>query len=171
MKSLQGALHDQNFHIFCNWKMYFFFFSAAPQIKITYISSLGWDSCTFSLKMQTGEDNPQHVRQMPPEACINEPIPWSIMDGLGTKQQRRYAEIRALTDIYLKDVTSSFLLFLFLFVRPDRSSRRKREDVWVGSLSADHLLQKSRQLQSHQDPIQPPREQGEFTLILCAASW
>ena len=48
----------------------------------------------------------------------------------------------------------------FPWSRPDGGSGRQRADVRVGSLPADHLLQESRQLQSHQDPIQPPRQQG-----------
>lgn len=58
-----------------------------------------------------------------------------------------------------------------VFFRPDGRSGRQREDVRVGSLSADHLLQESGQLQSHEDTIQPPREQGqEVTLTPNAAA-
>ena len=51
--------------------------------------------------------------------------------------------------------------FVFLYFRPDRGAGWKRPDVRVGSLPADHLLQESRQLQSHPDTIQPPGEQGD----------
>lgn len=52
------------------------------------------------------------------------------------------------------------LMSRFVSFRPDGGSGWQREDVRVGSLPADHLLQKSGQLQSHQDTIQPPGKQG-----------
>lgn len=50
--------------------------------------------------------------------------------------------------------------------RPDGSAGRQREDVRVGPLPADHLLQKSRQLPSHPDTIQPPGKQGDKAHIV-----
>lgn len=49
----------------------------------------------------------------------------------------------------------------FVVVRLDGSSGWQRENVRVGSLPTDPLFQKSGQLQSHQDQVQPPGKQGE----------
>lgn len=65
-------------------------------------------------------------------------------------------------------------LFTFFFsppsssARPYGSSRWQRQDVRVGSLAADHLLQEPRELQSHQDTIQPPGKQGHYVMLLAA---
>lgn len=44
--------------------------------------------------------------------------------------------------------------------RSDRSAGRQRAHVWMGSLTADHLLQEPRELQGHQDTLQLSGQQG-----------
>lgn len=95
-------------------------------------------------------------------SCLNVSFFYYTVDDFLVINKNSCWDLSTYWDIIENKLCCVFLLF-FLFVRPDRSSGWQRENVWVGSLPADHLLQKSRQLQSHQDPIQPPRKQGVKT--------
>lgn len=76
--------------------------------------------------------------------------------------KKDYFGIKGIRDPYVRDKNhqnQQFSRFVCLCIlRPDRGSGWEREDVWMGSLTTDHLLQKSRKLQDHSDTIQPPRK-------------
>lgn len=62
----------------------------------------------------------------------------------------------------VRHCTKKHIFLNCVFSRSYGGPRWQCQDVRVGSLTADHLLQESRKLQSHQDTIQPPGKQGQY---------
>lgn len=113
-----------------------------------------------------GWNHSQQVIRAAAEECVrNKPFPPSIIktEDLGNKEKPKPHVGARMIKVMMWKMSWTYVTVLFtllLLFRPDGSSGWKCKDVRVGSFPADHLLQKSRELQSHQDTIQPPRKQG-----------